>query len=417
MRKLTLLVVSGLVAATLLTPRAGAAATPTPELVPISDLTTIAGVRDNLLVGYGLVVGLNGTGDRQTTIFTTQTLANILLRMGVQIPATQIMVYNVAAVFVTATLPPFARPGTRIDVTVSSTGDARSLSGGLLLLSSLHGPDGNVYAEAQGPLTVGGFSASGGGGNSVTVNQTNVGIIPAGGIVERDTSVDLTKFKQLSLLLREPDFVTADAVAAAINQALGSAQAKAMDSRQIDVQWPTTGDVSIPDFIAKLETVPVAVSAPARVVVDERTGTIVIGNNVHLSPVSILHGDLAIQVSTVNVPIPQIMTRGALEGGSSPLAGAAGPEGGRGGEGGLGGGGGEVGAGRGAAGAAAGNSVPETTLKATEHAAAHITLQPGATVQDLLNALQAIGATPRDIIGILRAIKAAGALQADLTVI
>ncbi|MGH9392915.1 MAG: flagellar basal body P-ring protein FlgI, partial [Terriglobales bacterium] len=152
--------------------------------VPIADITTIAGVRDNLLVGYGLVVGLSGTGDRRQTMFTTQTLSNVLQKMGVQISPTQVQVYNVAAVFVTATLPPFSRPGMRIDVTVSSTGDARSLSGGLLLLSDLHGPDGEVYAEAQGPLTVGGFSA----GNSqshVSVNQTNVGIIPAGGIVER----------------------------------------------------------------------------------------------------------------------------------------------------------------------------------------------------------------------------------------
>src|SRR6185312_5036675 len=241
---------------------------PAPMNVPISDITTVAGVRDNLLVGYGLVVGLQGTGDRQQTLFTTQTLGNVLQKMGVQIPPAQVMVNNVAAVFVTATLPPFARPGMRIDVTVSSTGDARSLAGGLLLLSPLHGPDGDVYVEAQGPLTVGGFSASG-GQSRVQVNQTNVGIIPAGGIVERDTAVDLRQLKQLSLLLREPDFITAQAVASAINQTLGpsygrASLARAVDSREIDVQWPPDL-TAIPRFLAQVEAIPVAVTPPARV--------------------------------------------------------------------------------------------------------------------------------------------------------
>lgn len=347
--------------------------------VPIGDITSIAGVRDNMLVGYGLVVGLNGTGDRRQTLFTTQTLGNILQKMGVTIAPAQVTVLNIAAVFVTATLPPFARPGMRIDVTVSSTGDARSLSGGLLLLSDLHGPDGAVYAEAQGPITVGGFSA-GNSQSKVTVNQTNVGIIPAGAIVERDTAVNLHQLKQLSLLLREPDFITAQAIATAVNHTLGGAQsqaiAQAIDSREVDVAWPADAK-SLPEFLAKIEAIPVPVTPPARVVVDERTGTIVIGANVQLGPVSILHGDLAIQVTTT---LTASQPTALSQGGQTVL-------------------------------------VPNTIVKAQDNPAAKLVLQPGATVQDLVNGLQAIGATARDIVGILRAIKAAGALEAQLEVI
>ncbi|HEY8056684.1 MAG TPA: flagellar basal body P-ring protein FlgI [Terriglobales bacterium] len=356
---------------------AAAAAIPNNSLqVPISDITTVAGVRDNLLVGYGLVVGLNGTGDRRQTLFTTQTLSNILQRMGVQTAPQQMMVYNVAAVFVTATLPPFSRPGMRIDITVSSTGDARSLAGGLLLLCALHGPDGEVYAEAQGPLTIGGFSA-GNAQSKVQVNSTNVGIVPAGGIVERDTAVALSSLKQLTLLLREPDFVTANSIADAINHSLGSGTpAHAIDSRRVDVAWPSNPE-GIPEFMAKVEALKVPVVPPARVVVDERTGTIVIGSSVQLAPVSIMHGNLAVQVTTtlsVSQPSP------FSSGGTTQV-------------------------------------VPNTEVKATDQPASKLILQPGATVQDLVNGLQSIGANARDIVSILRAIKAAGALQAQLEVI
>lgn len=372
------LVPAALLAATLAGSVGAHAANPANVLqVPISDITTVAGVRDNLLVGYGLVVGLNGTGDHRQTLFTTQTLSNILERMGVQISPAQMMVYNVAAVFVTATLPPFSRPGMHIDVTVSSTGDAKSLSGGLLLLSALHGPDGVIYAEAQGPLTVGGFSA-GNAQSHVEVNQTNVGIIPAGGIVERDTAVDLHQLKQLSLLLREPDFVTAQAVASAVNKNVGKGAdlAHAVDSREVDVAWPAANG-SYTAFLAQVEALTVPVTPPARVVVDERTGTIVIGSNVQLGPVSILHGDLAIEVTTTySASQPSPMSTG----GKTVV-------------------------------------LPQTTVKATDSPAAKLTLQPGATVQDLVNGLQSIGATARDIVGILRAIKAAGALEAQLEVI
>jgi len=343
--------------------------------VPVGDITSIAGVRDNMLVGYGLVVGLAGTGDRRQTLFTTQTLGNILQKMCVTIAPTQVTVLNVAAVFVTATLPPFARPGMRIDVTVSSTGDARSLAGGLLLLSDLHGPDGQVYAEAQGPVTVGGFSA-GNSQSKVSVNQTNVGIIPSGAIVERDTAVNLRELKQLSLLLREPDFITAQAIATAVNQALGGTSAQAIDSREVDVAWPADPK-SLPAFLARIEAISVPVTPPARVVVDERTGTVVIGANVQLGPVSILHGDLAIQVTTT---LTASQPTALSQGGQTVL-------------------------------------VPNTTVKAQDNPAAKLVLQPGATVQDLVNGLQAIGATARDIVSILRAIKAAGALEAQLEVI
>lgn len=360
------------------------AAVPTPSSklsVPISDITTVEGVRDNMLVGYGLVVGLNGTGDQRQTLFTVQTLSNILQRMGVQTSPQQqqmMMVHNVAAVFVTATLPPFAQPGMHIDVTVSSTGDARSLQGGLLLLTALHGPDGNIYAEAQGALTVGGYSA-GNGQSHIQVNQTNVGIIPNGGIVERDTAVSLAGMKQLTLLLRQPSFVTAHAIATAINQTVGGGNASlahAIDSRRVDIAWPKDA-ASIPAFMAQVEALHVDVTTPARVVVDERTGTIVIGGDVQLGPVSILHGNLAIQVTTtLTASQPNPFTQG----GRTVL-------------------------------------VPNTTVTAKESPAAKLVLQPGATVQDLVNGLQSIGASARDIVGILRAIEAAGALEAKLEVI
>ena len=187
------------------------------KTVLVRDITTVAGVRDNPLVGYSIVVGLNGTGDRRQTLFTTQTLANIMQRMGVQIPANQVRVNNVAAVFVTASLPPFARPGMSLDVTVSSIGDAKSLEGGVLLLAPLHGPDGQVYAEAQGPLTLGGFTA-GGSGNTKQSNHPTVGRIPNGGTVERDTAVDLNRLTTVSFVLRDADFTAAREISTVINQ-------------------------------------------------------------------------------------------------------------------------------------------------------------------------------------------------------
>jgi flagellar P-ring protein precursor FlgI len=344
--------------------------------VLVRDITTIEGIRENPLIGYGIVVGLKMTGDSQQTQFTTQTLANVLQRLGVQIPAASIQVRNVASVMVTASLPPFARPGTTLDVTVSSLGDAKSLEGGVLLLTSLHAADGRVYAEAQGPLTLGGYKA-GGNGNSKEVNHVNVGRVPSGGIVERDTSIDLKHLKVLSLSLREPDFTAARDIANAINHEFGKDLAAALDSRHIDVNVDQTGVSSVPTLIAQVQNLTVAVHPPAKVVLNERMGTIVMGGDVKLSPVSVLHGDLSVEVTTtflVSQPGP-FSKNGTTE------------------------------------------VVPETELSAHDKPVRSFQLKEGASVEELITGLHTMGATARDIIAILQTIKAAGGLQAELEVI
>jgi flagellar P-ring protein precursor FlgI len=340
----------------------------------IRDIAAVDGVRENAVLGYGLVVGLKGTGDRQQTVFTIQTLANVLQRMGVQIPAATVVVKNVAAVFVTATLPPFATPGTRLDVTVSSAGDARSLEGGILLLTPLYAADGQVYAAAQGPLTLGGYSA-GAGGNSKQLNHPTVGRIPEGGVVERDSSVDLQHMKALNILLSEPNFSTAEQVAAAINVNLHDVTATVRDSRRIEVE-PGPEERDIPALLARIEGLSVEIRRRARVVVNERTGTVVMGRDVRLGAVSILHGSFSIEVATkLAVSQPEGLSQGETK------------------------------------------VVPETSVKAEEGASRRIELNEGASVDQLVNGLQKIGASSRDVIAILQAIKAAGALDADLEVI
>jgi len=370
--------ISGLLAfATLAACASGAAgAVDSGRGAQIKDITTIEGVRDNPLVGYGVVVGLNRTGDSQQTVFSTQTLANLLQRMGVQVPATSIRVNNMAAVFVTAELPPFARPGMTIDVTVSSAGDAKSLAGGLLLMTPLKSADGTVYAVAQGALTLGGYSA-GGGGNSKTVNHLTVGRVPAGGIVERDTSLDLSTMTRLSLLLRDPDFSAARDVAAAINKEMGKEVARAVDSRRVDVLGITATVGAVPELMARIGSLPVSVHPPAKVVINERTGTVVMGSTVTLSACSILHGNLAIQISTTY----QVSQSTAFSSGGTT----------------------EV--------------VPQVQVQATDTPAQLIQLKEGATVEELVRGLQTLGAGARDIVSILQAIKAAGALEAELEVL
>jgi flagellar P-ring protein FlgI len=344
--------------------------------VRIRDIATIEGIRDNPLIGYGVVVGLKRTGDSQQTLFTTQTLANVLQRLGVQIPAASIQVRNVAAVMVTASLPPFARPGTGIDITVSSVGDAKSLEGGVLLLTSLHAADGQVYAEAQGPLTLGGYTV-GGSGNSKEVNHVTVGRVPSGGIVERDTAIDLTRMKTVSLSLRELDFTVTRDIAAVINRELGKNAAAAVDSRRIDIDMSLVGSSAVPALIAKVQNLSVPIHPPAKVVMNERTGTIVMGGDVTLSPVSVLHGDLTVEVTTtfaVSQPMPFSKT-GTTE------------------------------------------VVPETTIKSKDAPARSIQLKEGASVEELISGLHTMGATARDIVAILQAIKAAGGLQAELEVL
>jgi flagellar P-ring protein precursor FlgI len=344
--------------------------------VMVRDLATVSGVRENPLIGYGVVVGLKRTGDSQQTLFTTQTLANVLLRMGVQIAPAAVQVRNVAAVMVTASLPSFARPGTTFDVTVSSVGDAKSLEGGVLLLTAMHASDGAIYAEAQGPLTLGGYTV-GGGGNSKAVNHVTVGRIPAGATVERDTSFDLSHLTTVSLVLREPDFTAARDVTAAINQDFGKSVASFVDSRRVDVDVAQSGIASVPLLISRVQNLAVLIHPPAKVVMNERTGTIVMGGDVKLSPVSVLHGDLTVEVTTafiVSQPAPFAKV-GKTE------------------------------------------VVPQTDLEAKEGPARSIALNEGASVEELINGLHAMGATAHDIVAILQAIKAAGGLQAELEVL
>ncbi len=305
----------------------GASESPDTARTPIRDLMTVEGVRENPLIGYGMVVGLAGTGDRRQTVFSTQTLGNILQKMGVNIPVGAVSVKNVAAVFVTASLPAFARPGTQIDVTVSSIGDAISLAGGTLLLTSLHAADGQVYGEAQGALTLGGYSA-GKGGNSKQVNHPTAGRIPNGGLVERGVAVDLGSQKQIALMLRDTDFRVSHDVADAINAEMGRPIASAVDGRRVEVQ--TAAEPNVPALLARVLAVKVQTHPRAKVVVNEKTGTIVMGKEVRLSAVSILHGDLSIEIATeyqVSQPAPfsyrgntEVVPQTSLETKDDPVA-------------------------------------------------------------------------------------------------
>jgi flagellar P-ring protein FlgI len=343
--------------------------------VLVRDITSVEGVRDNMLVGYGLVVGLNRTGDSQQTFITVQTLANAMQRMGVLINPTVVTVKNVAAVFITASLPAFARPGAKLDVTVSSVGDAKSLEGGILLMSALHGPDGQVYAEAQGALVLGGYSA-GNGANGKEVNSATVGLISNGGIVERDTSVDLSKFKTVSLLLRNPDFTTAKSIADVVNREFQRSVASALDSSRVDINVTEAGSPSVPLLISRVQNLMLSVHTPAKVVINERTGTIVMGGDVKLTPVSVIHGGLSIEVATTYdaaiVPDGKGKPQGVL--------------------------------------------VPETNLNVNDAPAQSMRLDEGANVEELVNGLHAIGTTAHDVVAIIQAIKAEGGLQAELEV-
>lgn len=381
-----------------------------------------------MLVGYGLVVGLNRTGDTQQTYFTVQTLANAMQKMGVLISPASVTVKNVAAVFITASLPPFARPGAKLDVTVSSVGDAKSLVGGVLLMSALHGPDGQIYAEAQGPLIMGGYTA-GNGQNGKEVNSVTVGAIPNGGIVERDTSVDLHGFKTVSLLLRNPDFTTAKQIADAVNDSFKKPVASALDSSRVDVSVADAGASSVPLLISRVQNLSLTVSTPAKVVVNERTGTIVLGGDVKLTPVSVIHGNLSIEVVTTYevAPIPGAIGPGWVGTSSGP---AGGPVSAPGGPSGGGNGASEQkqitttptpeNGGRGGDRLTFVNPtatlVPQTNVNVTDLPAQTMRLDEGANVEELVNGLHAIGTTSRDVIAILQAIKAEGGLQAELEV-
>jgi flagellar P-ring protein precursor FlgI len=342
------------------------------KLARVKDIASIEGIRDNQLVGYGIVVGLQGTGDSQQTTFPIQTLVSTLLRMGVSVPAGSVRVQNLAAVFVSATLPPFSRSGTKLDVTVSSAGDARSLEGGLLLMTPLYGADGKIYAQAQGPLIVGGYAITA-NGNIKQMNHPNTARIPFGAIVERAVQLDIADKGQFSLLLNDADFRSAEAVASAINRTLSRAAAHPVDSRRV-ILTANPGE-EIPAFLAQVESIEVPIYPRAKVIVNERTGTVVIGGTVVLQPVSILHGGLAVNVvSEFQVSQPGPFSKGQTE------------------------------------------VVQQTSVDALDKPVNRIDLKQGATVDDLVRSLQAIGASARDVISILQAMKSAGALEAEIEV-
>lgn len=342
----------------------------------LKDLVSIEGVRDNQLVGYGIVVGLNGTGDKRQTIFSAQSLANMLEKMGVSVVATAIKVSNTAAVMVTATLPPFAQPGTKIDVTAAAIGDASNLQGGLLLMTSLRGANGQVYAVAQGPVVTGGFVA-GRGGVSQTVNHPTVGLAPGSATVER-LAPSIEPTTRVRLQLRNADFATSSRVAAVINKEFGgeAAIARAENSALISIETPAAWKNRVTEFIADLEELKVEVDSVAKIVVNERTGTIVMGKEVRIAPVAILHGNLSVEIqTTVSVSQPGPLSTGTTE------------------------------------------VVPQETLTAKDEPAKNVVLKQGATVEELVRALTAIGSTARDIIAILQNLRAAGAMNAELEVI
>jgi len=348
-----------------------------PSGTRLKDLTSIEGIRDNQLVGYGLVVGLNGTGDKRQTVFSAQSLTNLLARMGVAVTPTAILVRNTAAVLATANLPPFAQPGTRIDISVAAIGDATNLQGGILVLTPLKGPDGQVYAAGQGSVVTGGFVA-GRGGNSQTTNHPTAGRVPNGAIVEKPAP-SIAPQGQIKLQLRQADFTTAARITAAINQkfASGSAPAAhASNSALVAVSAPEAYQGRIVEFLGELENLLVDADRPARIVINERTGTIVMGKDVRIAPVAILHGALTVEIQTVlNVSQPEPLSTGQTA------------------------------------------VVPQTNVAVKEEKARNVILKQGASVEELVRALTAIGSTPRDIIAILQNLKASGALEAEVEVI
>jgi len=371
------------------------------EAARLKDISTFKGVRTNHLFGYGLVVGLNGTGDGSSSEFTIRSIVNLLERMGVHIDQdklNQVKPKNIAAVMVTAALPPFSRVGNRIDVTVSSIGDAKNLQGGTLLLTPLKGVDQQVYALAQGPILTGGFAAGGAAGGGVQKNHPTVGLITKGALIEREVPVGLNGKKELFLTLFNPDFSTAEKTKEAINRSLHGSYAACLDSGTLSITVPDPYHQRVTELIALLEKVDVVPDTVAKVIINERTGTIVLGENVRISTVAVAHGNLHIQVkegSTVSqpssfAPPPPKGTETAVV---PPGSGTVVTPGG------------------------ATVVTPESNVTAKEEGRALMIVAGGVSLGEVIRALNAIGATPRDLISILQSIKAAGALQADLEIL
>jgi flagellar P-ring protein FlgI len=340
----------------------------------LKELVSVEGVRENQLMAYGLVVGLAGTGDRKQTMFSAQSLTNLLERMGISVSPTAIQVRNTAAVMVTATLPAFAQPGMRIDVTEAAIGDAANLQGGILLLTSLRGADGQVYAVAQGPVMTGGFSA-GGGGARQTLNHPTVGRTPDGAIVER--AVPTVPLKSpVRLQLRQSDFTTSARIVETVNRRYGAGSATAENSGLISVALPTEYAGHYTEFIAELESLNVEADRQQRVVINERTGTVVMGKDLRIAPVAILQGNLSVEIQTrLDVSQPAPLAQGTTQ------------------------------------------LVPQTDVAVKEEKARNLMLKDDATVEDLVRGLAAIGSTPRDVIAILQNLHRAGALEAEIEVI
>jgi flagellar P-ring protein precursor FlgI len=342
----------------------------------LKDVATLQGVSATPVVGYGLVVGLNKTGDKRQTIFSTQTLANMLEQFGVSVNAAQMKVENIAAVLVTAELPAFAHSGTRLDVTAASVGDARSLQGGVLLPTALRGPSGQVIATAQGALSLGGFGG-GSGGNNVQVNHLTVGRVPNGALVHADVAATLPPSDAIAFSLRDPDFMSASQVAQAVNRELGDGFAHVVDSATVSVRVPAPYRASIPELVARLEPLSVSVDAAAKVVINERTGTVVVGGSVRLGPAAVAHGNLSVKISTqleVSQP-PPFSSKGDT------------------------------------------TVVPQQQVDVTEGRSQLLMLEQGTTLEAVVRGLNTLGASPRDIIAIMQALKAAGALRAELVIL
>jgi len=350
---------------------------PTPaQAIRLKDVASFKGVRDNQLLGNGLVVGLNGTGDGTNVDFNVQELANMLANLGVHANLSKMKVKNIAAVAVTAMLPPFARVGSRIDILVSSMGDAKSLQGGTLVLTPMKGVDGQVYAMAQGPISVGGFAASGDAGGGITKNHPTAGRIANGATVEREIPFDFASKEDVVIALNTPDFTTATRTVGAINKHLHGTFASSKDSGTIHIKLPPGYKDRLVSMLASLENLEIATDAVAKVIIDERNGTVVMGDNVRLSTVAIAHGNLMIQIKErprISQPLPFSQGQTAV--------------------------------------------VPDTSITVKEGADRLMVLPEGVNIGQVVQALNAIGVTPRDLIAILQAIKAAGALQAELQII
>jgi len=349
--------------------------------VRIKDIAHVNGVRSNQLVGYGLIVGLDNSGDSQQALFTIESVANMLQDFGIKADPTKMRVRNVAAVMITADLPAFGKPGDTMDVTVSSMGDAKTLQGGTLLQSPLKAANGEVYAVAQGAISVGGFSA-GGGGTSVVKNHTTVGRIPRGAIIEKATQTAMTVGDNLTFSLDDQDFTTSVRIAKAINDKFGDGTASATDAGAVTVKVRSDQSNQIVSLISTIGDLTIQPDSTAKIVVDERTGTVAIGASVQISPIAISHGNLSVEISTdylVSQPPP------------APA--------------------------RGTVAMAPATVVPQKAVNAVEQQASLVTLKGGSTIEGLVQALNALKVTPRDIIAILQTIKQAGALHGEIQVL